>query len=356
MANDEHLALLQQGIEAWNQWRESHRNEEMDLQDADLQTAGLKGVNFSRVNLERANLSGARLERANLSSARLRNTNLSHARLDHANFTYARLDKANLAFAHLENAVFHFASMKGADLRGANLKRASLEDARLQNANFAHAHLEKTVLACADCTNTEFVGAVLNGANFTAVNLEKANVASVKFDRGILWSLLRETRLNPRKIWKRRYDFILDSTMRCKGVYSGCYGSQRFSVFLKGQDFLEETMETRKGRIVCAVWWFLADCGRSFSRWAFWTCMIVILFALVYRSLGSENFYLSSLQFGIESMLYYSIVTFSTLGFGDIIPQTPQAALLTGCEVFLGYFMLGGLISIFATKISRTAR
>ena len=52
-------------------------------------------------------------------------------------------------------------------------------------------------------------------------------------------------------------------------------------------------------------------------------------------------------------MIYYSVVTFTTLGFGDIVPKTPAAAWWVMTEVILGYIMLGGLISIFATKLSR---
>jgi hypothetical protein len=52
-------------------------------------------------------------------------------------------------------------------------------------------------------------------------------------------------------------------------------------------------------------------------------------------------------------MIYYSVVTFTTLGFGDIVPKTNLAALLVMAEVILGYVMLGGLISIFATKLAR---
>jgi len=51
--------------------------------------------------------------------------------------------------------------------------------------------------------------------------------------------------------------------------------------------------------------------------------------------------------------LYFSIVTFSTLGFGDIAPKTFWLEIGVAAEVILGYVMLGGLISIFATKVAR---
>jgi voltage-gated potassium channel Kch len=50
---------------------------------------------------------------------------------------------------------------------------------------------------------------------------------------------------------------------------------------------------------------------------------------------------------------YYSIVTFTTLGFGDFVPRSLTAALFVMIEVVTGYIMLGGLISIFANKLAR---
>ena len=53
--------------------------------------------------------------------------------------------------------------------------------------------------------------------------------------------------------------------------------------------------------------------------------------------------------------MYYSVVTFATLGFGDIVPLDKGARAVVGAEVILGYIMLGGLISIFANKLARRA-
>jgi voltage-gated potassium channel Kch len=53
--------------------------------------------------------------------------------------------------------------------------------------------------------------------------------------------------------------------------------------------------------------------------------------------------------------LYYSVVTLTTLGYGDVVPASPTAQVLAMCEVVLGYVMLGGLLSIFSNKMSRRA-
>ena len=45
MANSEHLAILNQGVNAWNEWRQKARGR-IDLQDAELSGKDLTGIDF----------------------------------------------------------------------------------------------------------------------------------------------------------------------------------------------------------------------------------------------------------------------------------------------------------------------
>jgi pentapeptide repeat protein len=126
MANPEHLQILEQGVEAWNQWREQHPDISPDLAEADLYGADLDMANFSRANLSKANLRGATLDMADFSEA-----NLSEANLYGANFRGAALDMAVLRGATLYTADLDMADLNTADLRGASLSLASLEKANL---------------------------------------------------------------------------------------------------------------------------------------------------------------------------------------------------------------------------------
>lgn len=84
-----------------------------------------------------------------------------------------------------------------------------------------------------------------------------------------------------------------------------------------------------------------------------WSVFLALGFALVYYQLGECAFDVRNLDWGFSSMVYYSVVTFTTLGFGDVTPNTQEAAWWVMAEVIAGYVMLGGLISIFATKLAR---
>ena len=59
MANREHLAILNGGVERWNAWREENENVRPDLREAilkgaDLQKAELHGVDFNGAYLRGA--------------------------------------------------------------------------------------------------------------------------------------------------------------------------------------------------------------------------------------------------------------------------------------------------------------
>ena len=121
MANPEHLALLNQGLEAWNKWRQENLGISPDLARADLARADLNAANLTGVNLTMADLTGARLIRANLSWANLSGADLSGAKLARANLTGANLiganlTLANLTLANLSKALFWYTVLANVDL------------------------------------------------------------------------------------------------------------------------------------------------------------------------------------------------------------------------------------------------
>lgn len=112
MVNEELVALLRQGAQAWNTWRA-----EQPGTGVDLAQAGLRALD---------------LRRADLAGADLRGADLRGTLLGEASLAGACLQGANLFKAVLEGA-----DVEGADLRGARfLHCAQLQSARSWESSF----------------------------------------------------------------------------------------------------------------------------------------------------------------------------------------------------------------------------
>jgi len=173
MANKKHLAIINQGTEAWNNWRDE--NVETQLQP-NLSGANLSGINLQRAYLANTNFGGANLSGglfyeanfsgANLIKADLRGANFSHADLSGARFNGARLNGSG---TNLWKVVCN-----GTDFRGANLSEANLSEAHIsQGANLSG---KDTNFSRADLSAAYLCGSNLNGTNLSGVGLQKANL------------------------------------------------------------------------------------------------------------------------------------------------------------------------------------
>jgi uncharacterized protein YjbI with pentapeptide repeats len=98
----------------------------LNLENADLRKANLKGANLRASDLDESDLSNVNLSGADLERAKLYNANLSNSILTGANLQFAKMRGANLSKADLS----------GANLRWARLQDVKLNDAILTNVRY----------------------------------------------------------------------------------------------------------------------------------------------------------------------------------------------------------------------------
>lgn len=166
MANEEHVARLQEDVAAWQHWREEHPLIRPDLSGSDLSGAFLHAVALYGSDLHGTLLIGTDLNDANLHDADLREANLREADLSGSDLHHADLSGTDLSSALLSGAVLY-----EADLRAANLHAADLSGADLRGADLRAADLSKAVLY-----NTDLRGAALNGADLRRAKLAQTNL------------------------------------------------------------------------------------------------------------------------------------------------------------------------------------
>jgi hypothetical protein len=161
MANEEHLAILKQGVKLWNRWREENPGTIPDLREAEL-----SGADLREADLSGAVLSGAVLRMADLRGAVLRMADLSWSELSGADLSVADLSLADLRVAHLSRA-----DLRGAELSRANLSGTELDSANLSGANLSGAVLIEANLMEADLKDADFMDIALMRTLFTDVDL-----------------------------------------------------------------------------------------------------------------------------------------------------------------------------------------
>jgi len=333
MADASHIDILYEGVEAWNEWRRENPGEKPLLAGEDLSEMDLTGVNLSEADLTDAELFQTHLTEANLKMAVFDKADLSGADLSGAALYKASLVEACLIEANLTGADVRAADFRKSDLRGTTLHRVDFEGANLTDANLMEADFTGANLSHADIT----------GANLRSANLAAANLTGMQ-DGG-----------------------FTDKRGRYYGIrgLDSCFGDPLFVRDAKDQDYLDtlevaidETAAPAKRRWK-RFWfsaWSLIDYGRSLGRLALGAFAVTFVFGLIFHLdvLLGWNFF--DLPDSVNSPLtpyYYSIVTFTRLGSGGIVPTHWVGEIVLICERILGYVALGLLLSILANRVAR---
>ncbi len=324
MDRDEALRLLRNGpdgVAEWNRRREAGEPVP-DLAGAELPEAKLAFANLRHVDLSNANLGGADL----------RNADLRDAAMAFANLLGARLCDAKMPGTQLVAATLRRADLTGADLSGAHLIHADLNNANLTSA----------VLRSADLTQADLSGANLASADLTGASLVQSN---------LLCACLRSANLEQANVFGVRYD---RRRLVCQGIRAdSCYGHAIFKRDVQDEDWIETfRSQSRAHYVTYLLWLAVTDCGRSLTRVWGAAVILAMAFGFVYeRFPGLLNIERSAKSFWTP--YYFSFVTFTTLGFGDVSPKSVAGEILVTFEVALGYVTLGVLVSILAGKVAR---
>lgn len=310
-----------------------------DLSGA-LRTEGknLKGMNFSGADLSGMDLRGADLEGAVFFKASLKETDMANANLRNAEFTGADLTGAHLEEADLSKAGLGMANLTGARLFSANLTYATLTGANLEEADLRHAKLDQARIREANLRKADFTGANLFAADMTRARVEKATFLDADLQRANLYGITGFEKANWVGVDMREINF------------SGAYLLHRFA---RDQNYIKEFRErSRFSEYLYYLWWITSDCGRSISRWLVLICMVALMYASLYTKVGIDYGPHEKTWF---TPIYYSVVTMSSLGYGEIVPLSPAGQMLAVSEVLVGYIMLGGLLAILSNKLVRRA-
>ncbi|UWQ91287.1 pentapeptide repeat-containing protein [Rhodobacteraceae bacterium M382] len=330
---DEALRALNGEVTDWELFLSSYPDTSAVFAGADLSEADLSERNLSGLDLTGTDLFEARLSSANLKHAKMDHAELSGADLSHAGLYKARLTDATLTAANLQNADLTEADLSGADLRGANFVGADLTGADLRDANLTDADLRNTCLKNANISRASLCTARVEGAKVT----------------GIVYGNLKE--MSGRYLGIRGIDSV--------------YGNALFVRDARDQDYidtLEASISNMPAGFAKSVEqtlfkaWGLFDHGRSLLKVGAYALFLATLYGIIYSFdmwLGWGMMDYSNSAQSWFTPFYVSLVTYTTLGYGDVTAENVYGEILVISEVVLGYFTLGLLLSIIANTIAR---
>ena len=298
-----------------------------DLSRLDLSSIDLSGVNFTNANLSHAQLFNADLTGAVLQGANLRRANLTGANLTSANMDEIRAVRAGFGMAHLENTTCFRGHLEMCTFSRAVMKQADFRCSCMKGSRFREADLSNTDFTEADLTGADMSLSMVSGCIFNNADLRDARLRQIRGYRRAQWIGTDIRDIN----------------------FAGAYLMRRF---VKDQNYLKEFRErNRLNAFLYYIWKVSSDCGRSMALWCVWIIVLTLFFAWVYTEVGIDyGTYPTPI-----SALYFSVVTFTTLGYGDIRPSTTAGEMAAMAEVIIGYMMLGGLLSILSNKMARRA-
>ena len=381
-----------------------------NLQSAKLQDAFLVDAKLNGANLKDAQLDGAKMSGTELKNATIRNAHLRKSDLESANLESAIIDGADCSEANLADTRLHSASLKGTLLNKTNLKGADLRATNLENAELNHADMRGAQVTGVNFHHTDLSHARMHDINFENVDLSTSRLIATQivnpqggvFEdckiRTTLFGLYKcpdnlpmhpisdVVGLQPdvkRKIADAQYLRQLASQ---NGFLWTPNGNSWHAVAWKG--WAQENQQLLVGKpddydfwewyavggplvTLGEIFrhgffrmWGIASCfGQSLKRWISWSAILALFFAMVFSGnlanaghefslRGAEGQTIDAIP-SLGEALYFSLVTFTTLGFGDITPTTSTGQFWVCLEVVFGYMMLGGLISIFSNKMTR---
>lgn len=272
------------------------------------------------------------------------------------------MEGAALAFANLNdlNLVSRDPSIQYS-LAKADLYHCSLRNAHLFNVNLSNANLMK-----ADCS----------GANFHFANLEKVNFLGTKLSNAkiehVHWgSTLYHESLAKQEVINGNLDKAHVLFQQAEEIYrhlrKACENRGLFKP--AGHFFIKEmTMHRLQmplfsfNRAASKAVDIFCGYGERPLRVVVLSIFLIILFSLIFWGLGIENrgeIIEISLAGSIESniisffqALYFSVVTFTTLGYGDLVP-IGLSRLFAAIEAFLGSFTIALFVVVFVKKMTR---
>lgn len=272
-------------------------------------TLDLKGIDFERLGYK-VDLGRVHFDRLNLWSSRFVNVNLKGAR-----FTSCAMGQTTISAAYLREVHFKDCDLHGTDFIRSNLLKVRFEKTRLRFSTWVDTEVDMESFS----EGLEEEHRERWGLARDVYKSLRLNFNSGGDEKGASWAAYRQSvmqryDLYSRKEWARwALSWLLDVVWGYGEKPARLFG---FAVF------------------------FVLTCGTGYF----------------FLGLKTGDTCTTGLQAGSPlshffECIYFSFITFTTVGYGDILPCTEGSRLLAMFEAFGGVFLMGLFVTANARKL-----
>lgn len=363
---------------------------ETKFEKVDFSEAIFDSVSFSKVDFEEAHFMGVKCDSVRFSKAKFREVFFTGATFRWVDFSETNFEVADFTGANFQEAYFTKARFGEVYFVEANFGEADFTRAKFQKATFTGAQFRKMVnFSEADIKiELNFEKAILNRALFDKTNLTKIRFYSAFIETAIISraifgnkcfieekeAISMEEKLKESfSCWKmfllrkdkekiKKFRLVAEKFREAEDVYRNVKLSlQNEGDYETAGEFYYKEMLMRRKRAFYEgrfLYWILSNiysklCGYGEKplRVILSAFITILFFGTLYwlmDAITGEGF-----SGSVFDYYYFSVVTFTTLGFGDIHPATFPGKLAAMAEALIGAFMMALFVLVFGRKMLR---
>jgi len=273
--------------------------------------------------------------------------------------TFEPIKKFNLSQTNLENINL---------VNSGHHEGYKLHDCDFYKANLSHSHCFKVDFSGSSLMKANFKGANLHFANFQNCNLLGTNFEHARLEN-VIWDkeIIQEREANLSENEDEKIDLYQQSEEIYRNLRRTCESDGLFET--AGKFFQKEMQMRRKQmplfsskRFISKLVEFSCGYGERPLRIVILSALVILMFSCVFFITGlnyagemiqiSLNATISQNILDFSNALYFSVVTFTTLGYGDVLP-VGISKLFAGIEALMGGFILALFVVVFVKKMTR---
>lgn len=321
---------------------------------------------FSQSEKGEWDFTGSRLIGVDFSKSFMPSCKMRFVDGSHLDFTNTELGGADLSFSNLPDCNFENASVHDCLAISSNFEGSKFSVASISESDFRLSDLYRCLFQNVTLDRMTKFGRHYEESDRPVINVDKfLDINSMWENKVLNWGGEEANRLAEKKVW---------TLQALQDV------AQANSLIAQAREFYFQRKETQRrleassGRytnpswIVSTVNKYLMGYGERPINVVIWSIFVIFFFSVLYEASGgvtgtkidSGNVRLVipimryHVRIGIDFLtnLYFSSLTFTTLGYGDLQPSTWSVRLLATIESFIGALLMALFVFVLGKRTS----